>query len=345
LCRLGPWRDGKQSAFKSKFGISLGHVGLHNLDNSDAPISIAEQKRLAVPTVGDSLDLTCGEGVEKGICFDNRGQIFRDSMELGALSPPKAWFNDYDQQSGTQGRSGTNKRRAIVQVKEKGKGVVTITASPTAAVLKQQFQKVKDDGYLVRDNVKYNWVNGLSIASPLCRVKQRKVAVIPSDGGEVVYKEVEVLQQAVLNPLSTTIAAKLADWHRKYGFQAKSLAMYREMQVGELVELLLETNYCVGHKVDSPRRGEKFDFTESVEEDRNELAGLVYREYSTLSLCLWGDNADLASHDHAAFLWHVVFYDWQWENAGAFNIVERPNLHMTTRSVLTACQSLSALHV
>jgi hypothetical protein len=137
LCRLGAWRDEKQSGFKSKFGISLGHVGLYNLDSSDAPISIADQKSLAVPTVGDSLDITCGEGVEEQICFDNRGQMIRDSMELDALSPPKAWFNDYDQESGTQGRSATNKRRAIVQVKEKGKGTVTITASPTAAVLKQ----------------------------------------------------------------------------------------------------------------------------------------------------------------------------------------------------------------
>ena len=81
-----------------------------------------------------------------------------------------------------------------------------------------------------------------------------------------------------------------------------------EMEVPVLVGLLRRTGYVDGHKEGAEGRAEPFDFTQSTDDDRDDLATLVHKTHSTLNICLWGDNADLGPHSHAAFLWHVVYY-------------------------------------
>ena len=319
---------------QSTLKIPLQQLGLFNINGSDDIISTAVQlKRQARGqplTVGDRLSITTADG---GINFTNRGQIVRESIELDANCPPRKWFNDYlskKERKATSGVAPDANRREMKKVKVQGKGVVTIAASPSPEKLQKRMQRVRDEGGIERDGDTYSWVNPQSIANPLCSTKQRLVAVVPPSG-DVEYRAVEVQQRAVLCPVSTGIPVKLAGWHRRYGFLAKTIRQYKAMQVAELVALLRKTGYGMGHMEHSDRRGGAFDFTQSGEEDREELAQHVHDAHTTIHLCLWGDNADLAGHDHAAFLWHVVYYEWQWESKEAFQL-ERPNLHMIARS-------------
>ena len=235
-----------------------------------------------------------------GINIDTRQQVIKDCIFADSRVPEGFWNEKLpeEERGGKRGLASDRQRRQKINRQ--------IASSPTDAKLKKCMEEVRKSGVVEWNGEEHTFVPPISINNPAKGDRTSwKVDVVD---GVCHYILRTSKRKAVLCPLVTGMPVKLAAWHDKYGFVSKTLGQYMEMEVPVLVGLLRRTGYVDGHKEGAEGRAEPFDFTQSTDDDRDDLATLVHKTYSTLNICLWGDNADLGPHSHAAFLWHVVYY-------------------------------------
>ena len=321
------WKNRKQHTLgvpMSKLGLyyTQEHVAKTRCD-VDAVVDLGRQGGEVVlrDNIKDTLGIYHADG---SINFDRRCQIIKACMK-GKAEVPEGWFNE-DLAPGDRmkisGLSPDAQRRKRLSP--------YVAVSPTVAKIKKALQLARDTGEINWYDEVHPFVPGVSIKNPAA--DDRTSWKVSMADGLATYTLRTTKRKAVLCPLATGLPAKLLQWHQKYGFVAKSLPQYLNMEVPVLLHLLCRSGYQKKELTESARHGEPFDYTMSTIDDHSELAALVHKTYSTLRLCLWGDNADLSGHSHAAFLWHVVYYPWQWDNTDAAFEITKPNLHLLCRA-------------
>ena len=299
------WKNRKQHTLgvpMSKLGLyyTQEHVAKTRCD-VDAVVDLGRQGGEVVlrDNIKDTLGIYHADG---SINFDRRCQIIKACMK-GKAEVPEGWFNEDLAPGGRMNISGLSPDA------QRRKGLSPYVAvSPTVAKIKKALQLARDTGEINWYDEVHPFVPGVSIKNPA--VDDRTSWKVSMADGLATYTLRTTKRKAVLCPLATGLPAKLLQWHQKYGFVAKSLPQYLDMEVPVLLHLLCRSGYQKKELTESARHGEPFDYTMSTIDDHSELAALVHKTYSTLRLCLWGDNADLSGHSHAAFLWHVVYYPW-----------------------------------
>jgi hypothetical protein len=246
----------------------------------------------------------------KSINFNTRGQVIKDCLRQHAVHAgvPSGWWNEDLSQEEGAGKKGYRGKATLGQRRKRTSRHVAV--SPPLSKLKQEMQKVRDDRGGEFNGEKFPFDPPISIKNPAVGDRTRWHVAVNEGTAEYTLRTSQ--RKAVLCSIVTGLPTKLLAWHQQYGFVAKALAEYQAMARAVLVGLLQRTGYVEAA---------------SIPDDHQELAELVHKKYTTLNICLWGDNADLASRSHAAFLWHIVYYPWQWENEDAFGaITEQPCL-------------------